>query len=229
MSMRRPTLLVLATLALGLTASACKDDPPTPKLFQEQGTWAVVSYDLEGNGEQRNVNEMAVRNSFLLQFDTAEKVVTAAACVEVESDTVDSSPCLIYPQDTMWYCRCFAYDFVRDEQLWREFNPGEMPPTVKLSEADGGGAADEGAGSGSGSGSGGGGGDGGGAVDGDTRIMLSEPSDAVNSTFNFRPLPEGVFGSNGENSRFVMQKRADSVFDPVFEDEVRPTCEPCVP
>lgn len=215
---RRSTLLVLAALGLGLTATACKDDPPTPKLFQEKGTWTVIRYDIEGNGEERNVNQNTARDSFLMQFDTAERVVTTAACVERETDTVDSSPCLLQPQSTEWHCRCFAYDFVRDEMLWREFNPGEEVPTVKLSDMDGGGDED-----------GTGGDDGEADATGDALVRVSEIED-VNSTFNFRPLPDGVFGSNGESSRFVMQKRADSLFDKVYEDpEGRMGCEPCVP
>jgi hypothetical protein len=221
--LRRPTLLVLAALALASTAGACKDDPPTPKLFQEAGTWSVIIYDLEGNGEQRDIDVQSRRDAFMLSFDTAEKVVQSAACIETDSDTVADSLCLLNPDDTHWSCRCFAYDFVREEQLWREFNAGDVPPVVKLSEVN-----DPPAGGDSGSGSGGGGGDGGGG-DGDTLVNVSEIED-VNSTFNFRPLPLGVFGSNGESSRFVMQKRADSQFDRVFEDpEGRPGCEPCVP
>lgn len=218
---RRPSLLVLAALGLLATTGACKDDPPTPKLFQEQGVWSVIIYDLEGNGEQRDVDVMSRRDAFMLSFDASEKVVQTAACIESDSDTVADSLCHINPDDTRWSCRCFAYDFVREEQLWREFNAGDVPPDVKLSEVDDPPASD------SGSGSGGGGGDGGGGT-GDTLVMVSE-IEGVNSTFNFRPLPDGVFGSNGESSRFVMQKRADSQFDPVFDDpKGRPGCEPCV-
>jgi hypothetical protein len=210
---RRPSLLVLAALGLASTVGACKDDPPPPKLFQEQGTWSVIRYDLEGNGQQRDIDVMSRRDAFMLYFDASERVVQSAACVETDLDTVANSLCLINPDDTHWSCRCFAYDFVRDEQLWREFNAGDMPPDVKLSDMDDADAGD----------SGGGGGD------GDTLVKVSE-LEGVSSTFNFRPLPEGVFGSNGENTRFVMQKRADSQFDRVFDDpDGRPGCEPCVP
>lgn len=210
--LRRPSLLVLA--ALGLAAGGCKDDPPPSKLFQEAGVWAVTVYDLEGNGEQANVDVMSRRDSFLLQFDNAARVVTTAACVETDADTVADSLCLINPDDTHWSCRCFGYAFERDQQLWREFNAGDIPPVVTLD--DEGEAGDTSTA------------DGGGGGDGDTIVQVSEIED-VNSTFNFRPLPEGVFGSNGISSRFVMQKRADSLFDKVYEDMVRPTCTPCVP
>ena len=219
---RRSTLLVLTALGLGLAAGGCKDDPPTPKLFQERGTWSVVTYDLEGTGTQQDIDVMSRRDSFLIQFDTAEKVVTTAACVETDADTVADSLCLINPDDTHWSCRCFGYDFVRDQQLWREFTAGDVPPVVKLSDMDDPNA--DGGGGDTGTSSGGGGGGGG---TGDTIVQVSEIED-VNSTFNFRPLPEDVFGSNGTSSRFVMQKRADSLFDKVFEDpEGRPPCTPC--
>lgn len=213
---RRSSLFVLAALGLGLTAGACKDDPPTPKLFQEQGTWSVIRYDLDG-AELREVDTMTRRDAFMLQFDAAEKVVTAAACIENEGDDVSSSLCLINPLDTRWDCRCFSYDFVREEQLWREFNPGDIPPEVSLANAE----DEPDGGSGSGSAGGGGGGE-------DTLVNVSEVMD-VNSTFNFRPLPEGVFGSDGVVSRFVMQKRADTLFEKVFEDpEGRAPCTPCI-
>lgn len=218
---RRPSLLVLAALGLGLTAGACKEDPPTPKLFDEQGTWSVIRYDLEGNGDLRDVDVMTRRDSFMLQFDAAEKVVTTAACIETDADDVSNSLCLINPQDTRWDCRCFGYDFVREEQLWREFNPGDIPPVVSLS------ASEDPPPAGGTGGTGTGGGDGGGG-DGDTLVLVAEIMD-VNSTFNFRPLPEGVFGSDGVVSRFVMQKRADSLFEKVFEDpEGRAACSPCI-
>lgn len=213
---RRPSFLVLA--ALGLAAGGCQDDPPTPKLFQEAGVWSVITYDLEGNGGQADVDVMTRRDSFLLQFDNTARVVTTAACIETDADTVADSLCLINPDDTHWSCRCFGYAFERDQQLWREFNAGDTPPVVMLT--DEGEAGDAGTSTADGGGGGG---------DGDTIVQVSEIED-VNSTFNFRPLPEGVFGSNGISSRFVMQKRADSQFDKVYEDpNGRPPCTPCVP
>ena len=50
MHRRRPFLLLVV---LGLTASACKGEEPTPKLFDEDGTWSLVRYDLEGTGDLR--------------------------------------------------------------------------------------------------------------------------------------------------------------------------------
>ncbi len=210
----RPSLLVLGALGLCVTG-ACQGDPPPPKLFQEEGAWSVVSYDLEGSGSQQDVNDSNRRDAFMLSFDSSERVVTAAACIEQEGDTVADSPCLLSAETTYWDCRCFSYAFEREQMLWREFNAGDIPPKVSLSDAD-----DPPAG-GSSSGGGGGGGD------GDTLVIVAEIPD-VSSTYNFRPLPTDVFGSDGESSRFVFQKKAGSVFDRVFEDpEGRAPCSPC--
>lgn len=221
--LRCPSLFVLA-LGLCLTAGACNDDPPPPKLFDEDGVWSVIRYDLEGTGELRDIDNNNRRDAFMLSYDSAERVVTAAACIERDTDTAADSPCDLTPDTTRWACRCFAYDFVREEMLWREFNAGDIPPTVRLSEAD-----DPPASADSGSGSGGGSGGGGGGGEGDTLVNVAEIMD-IASTYNYRPLPDGLFGSNGETSRFVLQKRAGSVFDRVYDDpEGRATCEPCVP
>lgn len=209
----RPSFLVLGALGLSLTG-ACKEDPPTPKLFAEDGAWSVISYDLVGNGNQIEVNDANRRDAFMLSFDSAERVVTTAACVASESDTVADSLCLLDPSNTYWDCRCFAYDFVREEMLWREFNAGDIPPDVSLSETE------DPAGGTSGGGGGG---------EGDTLITVAEITD-VNSTYNFRPLPEGVFGSDGMTSRFVLRQRSPAVFARAYEDpDGRPGCSPCVP
>lgn len=215
---RRPSL-VLVVLGLGLTAGACKGDPPTPKLFDEEGAWSLVRYDIEGSGDLKEIDVNNRRDAFLLSFDSHEKVVTSAACVETENDTPASSSCLLTPGTTDWFCHCYAYDFVREQMLWQEFDAGDIPPDVSLAdldEADGGEAT---AGE-----TGGGGGE---ATD-QTLIELAEIM-GVSSTYNFRPLPLGLFGSDGETSRFVFQIRADSVFDRVYDDpDGRQGCEPCI-
>lgn len=215
---------MLGTLGLCLTAGACKEEPaPTPKLFEEAGTWSVIRYDLEGTGELTDINENNRENAFMLSFDPMESVVTGASCVEPGSGiTPSNSPCLISPNTTEWQCRCFAYDFVRDQMLWREFNVGDPPPEVSLdpnNEPMGG----------SGGGSGGeGGGEGDGGVGEDVMISVFE-IEGISATFNFLPLPLDLFASNGENSRYILQARAPSIFDIVYEDPERPPCSPCVP
>ncbi|MCA9709314.1 MAG: hypothetical protein KDK70_25955, partial [Myxococcales bacterium] len=114
-----------------MAVGACKEDPPTPKLFDETGVWSVISYDLEGSGELTEINTTNRRDAFMLHFDPVERVVTSAACIEPgQNETPADSPCLVSASTTEWQCRCFGYDFVREEMLWREFNAGDVPPMV---------------------------------------------------------------------------------------------------
>ncbi len=217
---RSPSFVVLGALGLILSAGACKEDPPTPKLFDEEGAWSVVQYALDG-GELREIDNNNRADAFMLSFDPANRVVTTAACVGPEGDDPSDSTCLLTPNETEWACSCFAYDFVDQQMLWREFEAGDIPPDVSLSDSEM--SADQGGGSGSGTGGGGGGDD----ESKDTLINVAEIPD-VNSTFNYRPLPLDVFGSDGETSRFIFQARAPSIFDRAFDDpDGRSPCEPC--
>jgi len=212
---------MLGALGLCVTLGACKDDPPTPKLFDETGVWSVIQYDLEGTGSLKEIRLANRRDAFMLEFDPSEKVVTAAACVEPGSETPDDSPCLNSPSTTEWRCRCFAYDFVNDEMLWSEFNAGDIPPDVSLGAADEPMAEEEG-----GSGTDDGGDE---EPSDETLISVAEIMD-VSATYNFRPLPMDLFGSASSTSRFILQSRTPSVFDRVYDDpDDRGTCEPCVP
>ena len=56
MPMRRA--LILVTVA-ALAAGGCKDDPPPSKLFEEDGVWSVITYDLEGNVIQLDADTVA--------------------------------------------------------------------------------------------------------------------------------------------------------------------------
>ncbi|MCA9653088.1 MAG: hypothetical protein KC501_24450 [Myxococcales bacterium] len=206
-------------LASSLLAGGCNDDPPPSKLFDESGAWSVIKYDIDGSGDLNDVDVNNRRDAFMLHFDNAERVVTTAACVENENETPANSTCLLTPTTTQWICRCFGYAFKDDRMLWREFEPGDVPPTLGVDDIDAP-AADGMADTDTGGGM---------AAGDDTLIILGEIMD-INSTYNYRPLPTGVFGSNGEDSRFVLQARAGSVFDRAYDDpDGRPSCEPCVP
>lgn len=214
---RRLFLVSGALVSSLLAVVGCKEDPPTPKLFQEEGAWSVIKYDLDDSG-LKDVDVNNRRDAFMLSFDSAERVVTSAACIESDNDTPASSTCLLTPNTTRWDCRCFSYDYVDNRMAWREFEPGDLPPDVSLDDLDAGGDAGMETDT-----------DGGMAAGEDTIVILSEVMD-INSTYNFRPLPEDLFGSNGTDSRFVMQARANSVFARAYEDpDGRPGCEPCVP
>ncbi|MEM7154171.1 MAG: hypothetical protein AAF799_15090 [Myxococcota bacterium] len=216
MSKSRSSLhLVPGILGLSLVLGACAGDEETPKLFDEEGVWSVIRYDLEGSGDLKDIDTMNRRDAFMLSFDSAERIVTAAACIGDANETPASSSCLLTPSETDWDCKCYAYDYVGDQMLWHEFQAGDIPPDVSLANVDDSAPADDESGGGSGAG------------EDQTIVDLSDIED-VASTFNFLPLPDGLFGSNGVSSRYTFQGRAGSVFDPVFNDDIRETCEPCI-
>ncbi len=216
--LRSRFLLVPVALGLSLGAGACKEEPTTPKLFEEGGVWSLINYDLEGSGDINEVDTMNRRDAFMLQFDDVENVVTAASCVDDSNleATPANSGCRLSPSTTRWVCRCFGYDFVREQMLFREFNPGDMPPDVSIEGGDDPPADEAGESGGTATG------------EDDTAVFVSEVPD-INSTFNFRPLPDGLFGSNGMTSRYILQTRAASIFQEAFEDpDGREVCEPCI-
>lgn len=216
MSKTRSSLsLAPAILGLSLALGACNGDEETPKLFDEEGVWSVIRYDIEGSGDLKDIDTMNRRDAFMLSFDSAERIVTAAACIGDPSEDPSSSSCLLTPSETDWECQCYAYDYVGDEMLWHEFQAGDIPPEVSLANVDDAPSEDES-------------GDGGGGAGEDQTIVNLTGIEDVASTYNFLPLPNGLFGSNGASSRYTFQARATSVFDPVYNDEIRETCEPCI-
>lgn len=211
--------------------AACGSDGPPPPLFNEDGVWSLVQYDL-GDG-LNEINPNSRKDAFLLKFNRHKKVVSAAACTSEETNNVtpDDSPCKQTPEQTEWQCRCFSYAFQEEVMQWQEFPPGTaMPPKVtfdpNLSNAGQMTAGGE-SGGGSGSEGGSGGGDGGGVV---TVITTSELPDRAD-TYDFRPLPAMLFGSDGSTSHYIFEQRAVTLFDDAYEDmEGRKAyCEPCLP
>lgn len=218
-----PRVVLGAALVTALLGTACKEDPPPGKLFDEDGAWELVQFDLDGSGYTPVVMPgVTVRDeAFLLKLDAKARVAQTAMCAETENQSPENSPCRGAVQDTLWFCHCFAYAFVEDQMQWRQFQPGDTPPKVEF-DADGG--------SPSGPATGGSGGETG-ASDpaADTMIQLSEIP-GVQGEYEFSPLPIGVFGSDGMVSRFRFQQRVPSIFNQVFEDpDGRAPCQPCVP
>jgi len=220
--------LVSSLVATVLLTTGCKEEDTTvPTLFDEDGVWALTRYDIEGEGTANDL--LAHRDaSFLLNFNKADKVVQTASCVfpgtddDEEKLSPGDTPCGFIDDGTEWQCQCFGYAFEHDEMRWVEFNAGDLPPVVELeAAATGGGAGGSGGESGSG-------GDTAPADTGEGTLMTVSEVPDVNFTFNFRPLPDGVFDSNGTNSRFVMQARGASTFATVLDDPMRPSCAPCV-
>jgi hypothetical protein len=216
-----------------LLATGCPDDEGTPKLFDESGAWSLISYNLPGDGAPTEVDSMNRKDAFMLEFDPANSVVQTASCIDEGGGLVTpaDSPCNLTPSTTAWSCQCFAYAFENERMKWREFDAGTMPPVVTFDDAGGDGSpppADDG-GSGGATGDDGGDESGGAPSGGDFNIAVAEVAN-VSATYTFVPLPTGVFGSNGTNSRFILQRRAPSLFDRAVEADPdgRATCEPCI-
>lgn len=52
--------------------------------------------------------------------------------------------------------------------------------------------------------------------------------DPARTGFELTPMPAGVWGSDGESTRYLLELRSDDLFDQVFDDpDGRPGCEPC--
>ncbi len=241
MNHARKILTIVGVASLVATVG-CKEDPPTPKLFEEEGAWSLIRYDLVGDGDISMVNTATRDNAFMLRFDSENNVVTTGACVnegEGQFTPADSS-CRASPTETSWQCRCFAYAFENEKMLWREFDAGAVVPEVSFDTADDGSNTPAPGGTGTG-GTGGGtadaGGDGadagadagdGGSADGNFEVNVAEVN-GLAGAYNFLPLPAGVFGSNGTSSRFIFQTKSPLLFDQVFEDpDGRPGCTPCI-
>lgn len=237
---------LLGTLTL---AGGCKEETKIETLFDEGGVWSLIKYDTDGGGQESTLAAER-ENKFMLKFSPEEKVVQTASCIwpgdsaDPEMTAPSNTPCgrandLL---DTEWSCQCFAYAFEEDRMRWVEFTAGDTPPEVTLDPQDmmagddaGGGGTGGGTG-GDGTGDGGSGGDAGdddgGGSGGDSGPGTSIIVNAVTGvafTFFFRPLPLGVFTSNGTSSRFQMQARGNTVFNEVLDDPMRKSCQPCVP
>lgn len=205
--------LVMASL-LGVTG--CKEE--TPRLFNEDGVWQMLEFDIGGG--LKDVDEDFRKQAMLLKFRSDIGVVQSAFCAEDERQTAADSTCRIAVDLTAWHCHCYAYAFEDELMAWREFEAGEPRPSVSL---EGSGDTDEDNGEDGESANG-------------TWIIDVQERATTRDTFLFSPLPEGLFGSDGEMSRFTFQRKAGSLFNQVLDEEAqsdddpnatRPVCEPC--
>ncbi len=240
------TLLWGAFIATSGSIAGC-DDPGPGKLFDEEGTWELTQVSLEGS-TFNPIDPNTRSQAFLMQFDAKNKVVQTAMCADNEREGPTDSLCRLSVTSTQWFCSCFAYDFVEDQMAWQQFDAGSVPPEVDLGDlpdpsvpaGSEGGDVSGGAESGGVETDGGGDTDEGEAGDADGgaeepapggpihQLQVSEVTD-IADTYDFTTLPEGIFASDGVASKYIMQRKAPSLFDQVFEDpDGRPPCEPCV-
>jgi hypothetical protein len=152
-------------------------------LFDERGVWAIEKYALDG-GVLDDVPQER-KNGFLLNFNPDLGVVAAAGCVSAESQTIESAICKTNPNAAYWECQCFAYTFEKDRMVWQSFLPGEMPPVVEDP-----------------------------TVEGSTAFeVLVEEFPALGLSYQFSPIPMGLFDSDGDLAKYVFQQKSLNVWD----------------
>lgn len=233
-SLRSPHCLLYAAAGAALLfAPGCSKEEGPGKLFEEDGVWSLTQYNLDGDG-LTTIDNGVRGDAFMMKFTAESTVVQLAMCGETEMDTPGNSQCKLLPNDTAWFCRCYAYAYEEDVMYWREFAAGETPPMVEFPDENAPASSTAPATSGGGDtdtdgGSGGAMGDTGGSMaGGDVMVQLGALPD-ITSTYQFRPLPVGNWGSDGSISSYVMQQKANSVFDQALDDpDGRPSCQPCI-
>ncbi len=208
-SLRLALRLALPAVALTalLCSTGCKEEDT--RLFDEAGVWALQKYAL-GGGVYTDITQIR-QNVFLLNFSPGDGVVAAAGCFGTGNEGVDSSTCTVNQDNAFWECRCFAYEFDKSRMLWQEFTPGEEPPPVIEP-----GAGDTG------------GTDGGGASEA-VEITVAETN--ASRTYEFMPLPEDLFNSDGQISKFEFVQRSSSVWEAndVNPEELQACAQSCFP
>jgi len=189
-----------ALFAATATLTGCPAEDDT-RLFDEDGVWALERFSLDG-GPYMNIAQ-GRKNRFLLRFKSADMVVAAAACREQGSSVdVNASNCTNAALSS-WSCQCFSYTFENARMVWQEFTPGETPPPVTegSGETDGGGGGHE--------------------------LFVSAAED-TSATYQFGSLPAGLFNSDGEVSKHMFQRKADSTWTTVdINTDGTPDLEQC--
>lgn len=180
----RVSLPSLAALcALAMAAGACKEEEPI-SLFDEQGTWFLKLFDIEGTG-LTNFDVAQRENQFLIHFNKDAQIVASAGCID-SMDRTDITETLC---DTgNFQCRCFNYEFTDTTMVWTEFTPkggvkAEDPPMDSTAPKVG-----------------------------EPYSISVEAYPESGQTYRYSTLPYGLFNSDGETSRYVFQTFGDPAF-----------------
>jgi len=104
-----------ALCALTVLAGACKEEG-RDVLFEEDGTWALLFYDIDGRGLEPFDASSRV-DKFLVHFDMENEVVATATCVDSMGRTdITQTLCDI----GAFECRCFSYTYEKDVMTWTD-------------------------------------------------------------------------------------------------------------
>ena len=118
----RPLCSVLLTALTALSLSGCKEDDGP--LVEVQGqSWTLTAYNLDGEGDY-NYKQAACTTAVRLQF-VDDSVIAMARNTSLAG--IDDTVCSA--ESTDFDCRCFAYSYEKDVQVWKEYQPGSAVPT----------------------------------------------------------------------------------------------------
>jgi hypothetical protein len=175
-------ICVVAAVLGGGAVGGCDDDPIP--LFDEQGTWALVKFDLDGKG-LTSFDVGARAEKFLIHFNQEKSIVAAASCLD-SMGRVDLTTTLC---DTgTFQCRCFNYTFEETLMTWSEFAPegGALPPDPPEDAMA--------------------------QKPGDPVPIGLETYPESGQTYRYSTLPYGLFNSDEETTKYVFQSRGDAAF-----------------
>ncbi len=124
-----------ALCALTVLAGACKEEG-RDVLFEEDGTWSLFQYDIDGKGLVPFDTASRV-DKFLIHFDMEAGVVATASCLD-SMDRTDLTQALC--DVDKFECRCFTYTYEKSLMTWTDAAPESGDPKttpVKLEEYPG--------------------------------------------------------------------------------------------
>ena len=182
-SLRSLSVLCGPLCALVMVTSSCKDEEPIP-LFDEQGTWYLKLFDLDGTG-LTNFDVGQREYQFMIHYDQEALVVATAGCIDSMGQTdITETLC-----DTATFqCRCFNYEFEETQMTWTEFTPkggtkaADPPADSEVPKV------------------------------GEPYSITVEDYPESGQTYRYSTLPYGLFNSDGTSSKYVFQTFGDEAF-----------------
>lgn len=186
-----PRALLTAVCAATALVAGCQEEPQ-PLFDEADGAWMLTFFKLDDGDEIGGFGSGIRNEKFMIAFDAQKKIAAAAACDDsMGNQHLRESLCdRTGPEG--YACRCFEYEFDETLMTWKEFLPDGQPmPAEPTEEEQMMGALPFGS---------------------PVRIALEVYPDYSN-TYRYKPLPFGVFDSNGYSSEYVFQLRDISVFD----------------
>lgn len=182
--------LLTAACAGTVVVVGCQEEPQ-PLFDEDAGAWVLQLFRLEAGDDIGDFGSTDRTEKYFISYDKAKQIVAAATCNDSSGNqSVTESLCdLSGPEG--YTCRCFNYEFDQTSMTWTEFKvDGQPPPPEPDEEQQGMGALPVGT---------------------PYQIAL-DIYQGYSNTYRYRPLPFGLFDSNGHDSEYVFQLRDKSKF-----------------